>query len=110
MNIVKSINSRLNGIKQDFKSRYWEYGNYFKDQVVWEQSILFESFGGLNFQGNPYYIFKEIFLNNKYKKYDLYISHQCPEKLKEYLNNIKLYDNRVKVIKIHSDEHGMGRR
>lgn len=87
MNIVKSINSRLNGIKQDFKSRYWEYGNYFKDQVVWEQSILFESFGGLNFQGNPYYIFKEIFLNNKYKKYDLYISHQCPEKLKEYLNN-----------------------
>lgn len=105
MNIVKSINSRLNGIKQDFKSRYWEYGNYFKDQVVWEQSILFESFGGLNFQGNPYYIFKEIFLNNKYKKYDLYISHQCPEKLKEYLNNIKLYDNRVKVIKIHSDEY-----
>ena len=64
MNIVKSINSRLNGIKQDFKSRYWEYGNYFKDQVVWEQSILFESFGGLNFQGNPYYIFKEIFLNS----------------------------------------------
>lgn len=50
------------------------YLKYYKDNAVWEKSILFESYTGQSFQGNPYYIFKEMLNRNDCANMQFYIS------------------------------------
>ena len=105
MKILKSIKGRLNGIKNTLKSRYWKYVTYYNDGEIWEKSILFESFGGGNFQGNPYYIFKEIFHDPSYNEYTLYVAHKNPPLLVEDLEKRGLTDARVVVVEKDSPRY-----
>lgn len=105
MDIVKRIRGRIIGIVNDYKSRYWEYINYYYDGKIWKNVILFESYNGLNFQGNPYYLYKEYFSNKKYSQYEFYISIKDVDSLKKSLEKRNLLDNRVHIIKIHSSEY-----
>ena len=105
MNIIHSIRSRIEGLKNDRKSRYWEYTQYYNDGVIWEDAIIFESFGGSNFQGNPYYIYKEIFCDTQYNKYRLFIAHQNPAQVTQWLNAQQLMDERVCVVDKNSEQY-----
>lgn len=98
MNITKRISGRIQGYKNDLKSHYWEYTHFYKNAKVDQKAILFESFGGRNFQGNPFYIYKSIFEDKRYGGYKLYIASQNPNELIKYLKVRKLYDSRVFVI------------
>lgn len=51
----------MDGIRNDIKSKYWDYIDYYNDGEVWADTVLFEAFGGKNLQGNVFYIYKEIF-------------------------------------------------
>lgn len=105
MNIIKSLIGRWNGINQDIKSNFWEYTKYFENEPIVENAILFESFGGINFQGNPFYIFMSIFKDDRFKNYILYISSQNKSDLQSYLENRNLYDNRVQIVDYNSFEY-----
>ena len=105
MGVVTSILSRFQSVKDTIKSRYWEYAKYFSDDVLWETTILFESFGGNNFQGNPFYVFKEIYESKEYSIYTLLVAHRTPEKLKEFLETQGLFDERVRIIEKDSVEY-----
>ena len=78
MNPFKSIKARIDSARNTKKSRYWEYTEFFNDGVVWEDTFFLESFGGNNFQGNPYYIYKEL-LKEKYARFQIVIAHKNPE-------------------------------
>lgn len=105
MGIVTSILSHFQGVKNTIKSRYWEYATYYADDMLWESTILFESFGGLNFQGNPFYLYKEIYENKNYLAFTLLVAHRNPEKLKIFLETQGLFDKRVRIIEKDSAEY-----
>lgn len=105
MNILKSIKGRLDGILQDRKSRYWEYAAYFEDEILWEDTIFFESFGGSNFQGNPYYIYKEALKSERCREMKLIIAHRNPAELSAWLTERNLIDSRVEVIPTNSNAY-----
>jgi len=105
MNIVKSIKGRIDGLRNSRKSRYWEYAAYYADSRLWEDVILFESFGGTNFQGNPYYLYKAILQDPQYGEYRLFVAHRAPGQIAEWLRQQGLMDSRVTVIQKDSPEY-----
>lgn len=105
MNPILSVLARINGLKNDINRRYWEYSGYFNDCVIWEKTILFESFGGVNFQGNPYYLYKAVLADKVYTDYKLMIAHNNPAELKEYLIKRQFIDERVSIIRKGSAEY-----
>lgn len=102
MRLLNSIKGRLDGILQNRKSRYWEYAAYFEDGILWEDTILFESFSGSNFQGNPYYIYKEALKSEQCRDMKLIIAHRNPAELTAWLTERNLIDSRVKIIQTGS--------
>ncbi|MCR5665022.1 MAG: CDP-glycerol glycerophosphotransferase family protein [Oscillospiraceae bacterium] len=105
MNPIKSFKGRLDGLRNDFSSHYWEYIQYYCDSTIWDQSVLFESFGGKNFQGNPYYLYREIFSSEAFSGLTLYIAHRNPEGCIRFLEARGLLDERVRVILYGSAEY-----
>ena len=102
MRIFRSIKGRLEGVKNDLKSKYWEYIDYSDDGIIWSETVLFEAFGGKNFQGNVFYIYRELFLDETYKNFKFIISHCEPQKLTSYMKKRNLIDDRVEIIQTHS--------
>ncbi len=105
MNPIKSIKARIDGVRNTKKSRYWEYTAYYNDGEIWEDTFFFESFGGANFQGNPYYIYKEMLFAPEYKHFQRIIAHKAPEKLQAELRSRGLIDERVRIVEMHSAEY-----
>lgn len=105
MNIIRSISSRIESLRNDRKSRYWEYAAYYADSQLWADVILFESFGGANFQGNPYYIYKHILRDVRCEKYRFFIAHKNPAQLLSWLQERGLIDDRVTVIEKDTSEY-----
>ena len=103
--ILKSLKSRIDGIMWDLNSHYWEYSKYFEDGVLWENSFLFESFGGTNFQGNPYYVFRAAFQDKRLMASTFFIVHNDCDRAYEFLKYKKLLDGRVHIIKKNSNEY-----
>lgn len=50
MRIFRSIKGRLEGVKNDLKSKYWEYIDYSDDGIIWSETVLFEAFGEKTFK------------------------------------------------------------
>ena len=107
MRIFRSIKGRLEGVKNDLKSKYWEYIDYSDDGIIWSETVLFEAFGGKNFQGNVFYIYRELFLDETYKNFKFIISHCEPQKLTSYMKKRNLIDDRVEIIQTHSFRYRM---
>lgn len=105
MNPLKSIIARFDSVKNTLNSRYWEYTKYYEDGEVWENTFLFESFGGASFQGNPYYIYKELLKRPDSNNFRIYISAKDPEGIRRSLTERDLCPDHVFIIKIHSDEY-----
>lgn len=105
MRIFNSIKARIDGMINTHKSRYWVYAKYYEDDILLDDTVFFQSFNGTNFQGNPYYIYRYIFSDEKYKQYKLVIAHKVPFQLKSYLNKQGLFDDRVKIVELDSDEY-----
>lgn len=105
MNPLKSIKARYESAINSRNSRYWEYAEYYEDGEIWDNTFLFESFGGSNFQGNPYYIYKELLKQSVAEEYTIYISAKDTESIEESLNNRGLLRSNVKIIEIHSAEY-----
>ncbi len=105
MNPINSIKARLESRKNTKNSCYWEYAKYFSDGILWEDTFFFESFGGGNFQCNPYYIYKELLNGEEYKDYKVIIAHKDPEALKKDLEERGLFNNRVSVVKVGTKEY-----
>ncbi len=105
MNPLKSISALIYSLKDTFNSHYWEYSKYYKDGEVWEDAFLFESFGGADFQGNPYYIYKELLKRDDVDKYRIYISAKNPETIKISLGDRDLLRSNVSVIEVHTAEY-----
>ncbi len=105
MRILNSIKARIDGVKNTYKTRYWKYTKYYEDDILLEDTVFFQSFSGTNFQGNPYYIYRHIFGDEKYKQYKLVVAHKNPQDLERCLKNQNLFDERVKIVEIDSDEY-----
>lgn len=103
--LIKSLQGRIAGIRNTWASRYWEYIKYYRDAQLWEDAILFESFGGSNFQGNPYYLYKEFLRNPDYSHFRLFIAHRDPEQITAWLRQRGLLDKRVTIVKKDSGEY-----
>ncbi len=105
MNPIKSIQARIGGWRNTRKSRYWEYAEYYKDGEVWENVFLLESFGGSNFQGNPYYIYKELLPLAEAEEISIVIAHKNPDKLKAELSARGVICPSVQIVEMHSAEY-----
>lgn len=105
MNIIRSIQGRIDGVVSDIRGRYWEYIRYYDDGGIWERAILFESFNGRNFQGNPYYLYREALAMEACSDLDIYIAHRQPEECIRFLERRGLTDARVRVILYGSAEY-----
>lgn len=105
MNLINSIKARIDSWKNTKKSRYWEYTAYYHDGELWENTFLLESFGGANFQGNPYYIYKELLPLAENEQISIVIAHKNPEKLREELSVRGLINPNVQIVEIHSAEY-----
>ncbi|MBQ8859898.1 MAG: CDP-glycerol glycerophosphotransferase family protein [Ruminococcus sp.] len=105
MRIINSIKGRIDGMINTHKSKYWVYTKYFEDNILLDDTVFFQSFSGTNFQGNPYYIYRHIFSDEKYKQYKLVIAHKNPSELEKYLRKQNLFDDRVKVVLFDSDDY-----
>lgn len=105
MNPFNSIKARIDSIRNNKKSKYWEYADFYNDGVIWEDTFFFESFGGNNFQGNPYYIYKELLYGVAYKKFSIIIAHKNPVKLQEELSSRNLIDERVRIVQTGTREY-----
>ncbi len=100
MNPFNSIKARIDSARNTRKSRYWEYTEFYEDGIIWEDTFFLESFGGNNFQGNPYYIYKELLFSPEYKSFQMIIAHKNPEKLQEELFARNFIDERVKIVQV----------
>ncbi len=99
MRIINSIKARLDSLKNTKNSRYWEYTEFYSDGILWEAAVFFESFGGSNFQGNPYYIYREMLLNKEYQSLRAVVAHRSPDTLKDELIKRGVYDEtRVNIV------------
>ena len=105
MNPFKSISARIDSAKKTLNSRYWEYARYYEDGVVWDNTFLFESFGGANFQGNPYYIYRELINRTDCRSFKIYISAKNPEEIKKKLAERELLPDNTEIIEIHSAKY-----
>ena len=102
MRVWRSVVGRIKGVTSDIKSGFWEYSRFYADGEIWENSILLESFGGVDFQGNPYYIYKEMLKDEQFSSFKIYISHRAPDTLKDCLIREGMWSPAVEVIKTHS--------
>ena len=103
--IKNSIQSRAKGMLTRLESGWKDYVRYYEDEVIWDNAVLFESFGGKNFQGNPYYLFKEMLTAAWWKEKEFYIAHQNPEELLTFLRNRKMLGPNVHVVLYLSPEY-----
>ena len=91
---MKKFNAIIRNLKKYKNSNFFKakflFTNFYEKEKINEKEILFESFLGNNFNGNPFYIFKEICENSKYDEYKKYIVASS-EKNKESI--IKMLDN-----------------
>ena len=105
MNPFNSIKARIDSIRNTKKSKYWEYVDFYNDNTIWEDTFFLESFGGNNFQGNPYYIYKELLKGEEYKRFQIVIAHKAPEKLQAELVVRGLWEDRVSIVKVGTREY-----
>ncbi len=96
--VVKSLQARVCGKINDYKSHYGQYAKYYEKLPVNDKAILFESFGGKNFQGNVFYVYKWIYESQKFEGIDLIVSAKDESCIKEYLANRNLFDERVRFV------------
>lgn len=94
LEIMEKIKRKINKFLTSSKL----YERYFSNDVVWENAVLLESFSGQNFQGNPYYIFKELLFNSEYKNYHFYIPVIDQDEWKKKLQSRGLYQNNVHIV------------
>lgn len=90
-------------MRSDLRSHYWDYIKFYNDKTVWDKTVLFESFNGRNFQGNPYYLYKELFRRGGDLR--LTVAHRDPEVCRAFLRNKGLLDERTSVILYGSREY-----
>ena len=105
MNPFNSIKARIDSFKNTRKSKYWEYTKQYLDGEIWDKTFFFEAFGGVNFQGNPYYVYKELFKDPTYAEYSAIIAHKNPKLLQEDLEKRGLIDGRVRIVEFGSDAY-----
>lgn len=102
--MVYKINRLFTKIKYIYDSKWWLYIKY-RNIKINEKQFLFESYSAANFQGNVYYLFKYFFNNQKYALYKFIIVAESPEKIKKYLINRGLLDDRVSIVKYKSKNY-----
>lgn len=78
------------------------YTKYYEKINVCEDVMLFQSYGGDNFSGNPYYILKNLQNDQKYSEYKMYVAvkKENQKKTLEFLRKNGLEN--VSVISMHS--------
>lgn len=107
---MKKINVIIKNIKKYNNNNFFKakflYTNMYESMEIDENAILFESFVGNSFTGNPFYLLKEICNNKKYNKYTKYVAINDikKEELVSLLTNYQLM-NKVKIIIRHSKEY-----
>lgn len=84
--------------------RYY-YAKCYDNNKIIDNIIIFQSYAGDNFSGNPYYMLKELYNNEKYGKFDFYVGIKS-----ENVNNTKKFLiaeglNNVKLVKINSRKY-----
>jgi CDP-glycerol glycerophosphotransferase len=99
--IIKDIKKRLK--KGGMYRAKLLYGVLYDHVRVNKNYILYESFHGVNFTGNPYALFKELIKEKKYKH--IIVLNAYDENNLTINNIIKQYGNRVKIIKRNSDNY-----
>ena len=104
MGMINSIISRVFSKLSDYHSRYWEYIDYYNDDIIWDKSILIDARQRMTFQGNGYYIYKHIFKDKRFSEFNIYISFDIIDDLTETLKRRGLYDERIHIIKHESPE------
>lgn len=107
MRKIKIIFRNLKKYKKntEFKARFL-FTKYYDKLPIDDNTILIESFNGLNFNGSPYYIFKEL-CKEQYSKYIKYIAVNKDkiDQLKEFLSQKNFDMNQTKIIIRHSKKY-----
>lgn len=107
---MKKINVIIKNIKKYNNNNFFRakfiYTNMYESEKINNNAILFESFVGNSFTGNPFYILQEMCNNKKYNKYTKYVSINDikKEELVKLLTNYNLID-KVKILIRHSKEY-----
>jgi len=107
--IIKKINKITETIKEyttnPFHMARYIYTKYYEKLKINENQILLESFMGLNFNGNPYYLLLELSRNPQYNKYYKYVAvtKKKYESVKKFIDSLKL--EKVEVIVRHGKEY-----
>ena len=101
----KIIKRNLNRFKKSdyFRARFY-YTKFYETLEINENQILFQSYDGSSFTGNNFYIFKSIYNNPEYDKFEKIVVAKNCESIQKYLTE-KGMDKNVKIVKIHSKEY-----
>lgn len=74
------------------------YLKFYTDNTVWENTAFFESYTGQSFQGNPYYIFKEMLKREDCANMKFYIAVINADEWKIKLKQRGLLKKNVRVV------------
>lgn len=74
------------------------YLKYFNDNIVWENTVFFESYTGQSFQGNPYFIFKEMLKRSDCSAMKFYIAVIDVDEWKNKLKKRGLLHKNVHIV------------
>lgn len=98
------------GIKRLLFDEYFKatfiYTKYYEKKKIRENEIICQSYDGTSISGNVFYMFKEIYNDEYYKKFKKYIVANKKEakNIKRFLKNKNLVNN-TKVITLHSRKY-----
>ena len=106
MQRIKPIIKNIKKYKKNsfYKARFI-YTKYIERLPINDNLVLFESFMGNNFYGNPFYIFMELYNNLKYKNLKLVIAinHKKRNWLEKFLAFHNIYD--VIIVERHGKNY-----
>ncbi|SFJ62880.1 CDP-glycerol glycerophosphotransferase [Terrisporobacter glycolicus] len=106
--MIKGLKKKYKKIRKCFKKLSFnkmKYRKYIKDLPINEKSILLESQHGRTYNGNMYYLLKELLTNSSYKDYDIYFTVKESNKNNIFKALEKYNLDNFKTVSIYSKEY-----
>ena len=86
--IIKRIKGKVLGILEKYCKHYHLYIKYYNDNFVVDNTIFFETFNGMLFQGDAFYILRYLVNNEKYSSFKIFIAAVNPDREFALLKNV----------------------
>lgn len=103
--LIKRIKGRLDGVLEKYRFHYYLYIKYFNDTCLFENTILFETFNGLTFQGDAFYILRYLTTHSEYASYKCIIASVNPDAEMNLLKKRGIDTSQVKIVEYLSKQY-----